>query len=164
VEGGYAVDDAPKLQEAVMVYRSRSRATRLAALLLSTPAIGCAMEAVTDRSSDVAGAKADGLSGGCARPAMYIMGTPRNFGVAPGGPLAMTCVDGIWQVEELFAGTGNVFQAGGFKFHDTGDWSSGTNWGDSPPFDGQAEMFGDGNDIVIAEAGTYRSASSTSRS
>jgi hypothetical protein len=93
---------------------------------------------------------------GCTRGQMFIMGTPRNFGVAPGGPLQMQCVNGNWEVEELFAGTGNVFAAGAFKFHDTGNWSNGTNWGDSPPFDGNAEAFGDGNDLVIQQPGRYR--------
>jgi hypothetical protein len=93
---------------------------------------------------------------GCTRGQMFIMGTPRNFGVSPGGPLQLQCVNGNWQVEELFAGTGNVFAAGAFKFHDTGNWSNGTNWGDSRPFDGNAEAFGDGNDIVIEKAGRYR--------
>jgi hypothetical protein len=68
----------------------------------------------------------------------------------------MSCVNGNWQVDELFAGTGNVFAAGAFKFHDTGNWASGTNWGDRRPFDGRAEAFGDGNDIVIDQAGRYR--------
>ena len=93
---------------------------------------------------------------GCTRSQMFIMGTPRNFGVSPGGSLQMQCVNQNWQVEELFAGTGNVFTAGAFKFHDTGNWSSGTNWGDSRPFDGKAEAFGDGNDIVIDQPGRYR--------
>lgn len=93
---------------------------------------------------------------GCTRGQMFVMGTPRNFGVSPGGPLQMACVNGNWQVEELFAGTGNVFAAGGFKFHDTGNWANGTNWGDSRPFDGKAEAFGDGNDLVIDEPGRYR--------
>jgi hypothetical protein len=103
------------------------------------------------------GGKADGISGnGCTRGQMFVMGTPRNFGVAPGGPLQMSCVNGVWQVDEIFANTGNVFAAGAFKFHDTGNWSNGTNWGDSKPFDGVAETFGDGNDISIEQPGTYR--------
>jgi hypothetical protein len=103
------------------------------------------------------GGKADGVSGnGCTHGQMFVMGTPRNFAVSPGGPLPMACIDGAWQVDEVFAGTGNVFAAGAFKFHDTGNWSSGTNWGDSRPYDGVAEPFGDGNDIVIDQPGTYR--------
>jgi hypothetical protein len=86
---------------------------------------------------------------------MYLVGSPRNFGVAPGGTLQMACVNGTWQVDELFAGTGNVFQAGGFKFVQTGDFSTGPSWGDNPPADGIADEGGDGNDIVVQTAGTY---------
>jgi hypothetical protein len=118
--------------------------------------IGCVADPASDEAPAVGG-KADGISGnGCTRPSMFIMGTPRNFGVAPGGPLQMSCVNGVWQVDELFSGTGNVFGAGAFKFHDTGNWSSGTNWGDTQPFDGRAEAFGDGNDLTIAMPGWYR--------
>lgn len=94
---------------------------------------------------------------GCTLNRAFIMGTPRNFGVAPGGSLEMTCKDGIWKVEETFAGTGNVFSAGAFKFHETGDWNAGgRNWGDFQPLDGKADVFGDGNDIVIKKPGIYR--------
>jgi len=117
---------------------------------------GCAVDAPADDDTTLGG-KADGISGnGCTRPAMFVMGTPRNFGVAPGGPIQMSCVDQNWQVDELFAGTGLVFGAGAFKFHDTGNWANGTNWGDSQPFDGKAEAFGDGNDITIQNPGWYR--------
>jgi hypothetical protein len=114
-------------------------------------------EETSDGDPSSIGGKADGISGnGCTRGQMFLMGTPRNFAVSPGGPLQMACVDGAWQVDEIFAGTGNVFAAGAFKFHDTGNWSNGTNWGDSRPYDGIAEPFGDGNDIVIDQPGTYR--------
>ena len=116
---------------------------------------GCSgpMESGVTNSPNVGG-KADGLSNGCSRPAMFIMGTPRNFGVAPGGPLAMSCNNGRWEATEIFAGTGNVFAAGGFQFHSTGDWSNGQNWGDNRPTDGTADLFGE--DIVITQPGTYR--------
>ena len=114
---------------------------------------GIAAEGTTSQVGS-AGGKADGLSAGCARPAMFVMGTPRNFGVAPGGPLAMTCNGGIWEVTEIFAGTGNVFAAGGFQFHSTGDWNNGMNWGDNRPTDGIADPFGE--DIVITQPGAYR--------
>jgi hypothetical protein len=124
---------------------------------LAATLAGCLTDDGSPEDDPQVGGKADGLSGnGCTRGQMFIMGTPRNFGVAPGGPLQMACVNGVWQVDEVFAGTGNVFAAGAFKFHDTGNWSSGTNWGDSRPFDGLAEAFGDGNDIVVEKAGTYR--------
>ncbi|HEU0030035.1 MAG TPA: hypothetical protein VFQ53_05345 [Kofleriaceae bacterium] len=116
----------------------------------------CALDSVGDDDPTLGG-KADGISGnGCTRGAMFVMGTPRNFGVAPGGSLPMACVNGVWQVDELFAGTGNVFAAGAFKFHSTGNWQTGTNWGDSHPLDGIAEEGGDGNDIVIEQPGRYR--------
>jgi hypothetical protein len=121
----------------------------LAAVLLGC---GGAEIGTDDRDTSELAIRSDGS---CSRPRMFIMGTPRNFGVAPGGPLEMTCSGGRWAVEETFAGTGEVFHAGAFKFHDIGEWSSGTNWGDSPPFDGQAEVFGDGNDIIVQEPGTY---------
>src|SRR5262245_18002605 len=66
---------------------------------------------------------------GCTKANMFVMGTPRNFGVWPGGPLQMSCVGGAWQIDEIFAGTGNVFAAGAFKFHETGNWQWGINWG-----------------------------------
>jgi len=107
-----------------------------------------------DPATPSPGGKADGIAAGCSRPAMFIMGTPRNFGVAPGGPLAMTCTSSRWEATEIFAGTGNVFAAGGFQFHSTGVWGSGQNWGDNRPTDGVADPFGE--DIVITQPGRYR--------
>jgi len=125
-------------------------------LIIILSLTGCALDETSDDDTNYSG-KADGISGnGCTRSAMFIMGTPRNFGVAPGGPLQMSCVNGVWQVDELFAGTGNVFAAGAFKFHSTGDWSTGQNWGDTRPYDGIAELGGDGNDLTIDKQGRYR--------
>jgi hypothetical protein len=129
---------------------------RLARFALLFGFAACAIDDAADNEPALGG-KADGISGnGCTRGSMFVMGTPRNFGVAPGGPLQMSCVAGVWEVEELFAGTGNVFAAGAFKFHTTGNWSNGTSFGDSRPFDGIAEEGGDGNDLVIDQPGRYR--------
>jgi hypothetical protein len=124
-------------------------------ILLVTLAVwGCDGSAIRGPEAAPAGGKADGVTAGCAFPQMFLMGTPRNFGVAPGGPLAMTCNGGLWEVTEIFAGTGNVFGAGGLQFHSTGSWGTGQNWGDNRPTDGVADPFGE--DIVIAQPGTYR--------
>lgn len=125
---------------------------RALSIALTIAACSGAVDEVT--TTPATGGKADGLSNGCSRPAMFIMGTPRNFGVAPGGPLAMSCVNGQWEVTEIFAGTGNVFAAGGFQFHSTGAWGSGQNWGDNRPTDGVADLFGE--DIVVTQPGTYQ--------
>src|SRR5262245_37247280 len=66
--------------------------------------------------------------GSCNQPSMFIQGSPRNYAQA----LQMQCVNGAWEVDELFAGTGNVFAAGGFKFVQNGTFN-GPNWGDNPP-------------------------------
>jgi hypothetical protein len=120
------------------------------ALALCVAALGCgSTPSETDRAS------AAQALGSCTLPSMYLVGSPRNFGVAPGGPLQMTCVGGAWQVDEMFAGSGNVFQAGAFKFVQTGDFSTGPSWGDNHPADGIADLGGDENDIVVSSPGTY---------
>jgi hypothetical protein len=93
---------------------------------------------------------------------MYLVGSPRNFGVSPSGngldpnaALQMTCINGTWQVDEVFAGSGTVFQAGAFKFVQTGNFSTGPSWGDNPPADGIADLGGDENDIKVDPPGTY---------
>jgi hypothetical protein len=131
------------------------RLTHVIRLFALIGVVGCIDETASEEPT--LGGKADGISGnGCTRPAMFVMGTPRNFGVSPGGNLQMSCVNGVWEVEELFAGTGNVFAAGAFKFHSSGNWQTGWSWGDSRPFDGVGELGGDGNDIVIDQPGRYR--------
>ncbi len=81
---------------------------------------------------------------------MFIIGSPRNYAQA----LPMQCVNGAWEVDELFAGTGNVFAAGAFKFVQNGTFN-GPNWGDLRPADGIADPGGDENDIVVPNPGTY---------
>jgi hypothetical protein len=88
--------------------------------------------------------------GSCNQPSMFLIGSPRNYAQA----LQMTCVNGAWEVDELFAGTGNVFAAGAFKFVQNGTFN-GPNWGDNRPADGIADPGGDENDIVVQTPGTY---------
>ncbi|MFO0675205.1 MAG: hypothetical protein U0169_01630 [Polyangiaceae bacterium] len=113
---------------------------------------GPSEESSDDASSEVASA----ASTGCSRRSMFVVGTPRNFGVAPGSALPMECKDGVWESVETFAGYGEVFHAGAFKFVETGNFSTGASWGDFGPRDGVADLGGDGNDIVVDMPGRYR--------
>ncbi len=88
--------------------------------------------------------------GTCTQSSMFLIGSPRNYAQA----LPMQCVSGAWQVDEVFAGTGNVFAAGAFKFVQNGTFN-GPNWGDNRPADGIADPGGDENDIIVQTPGTY---------
>jgi hypothetical protein len=121
------------------------RLSRTICSALALAAMACSGAAVVGSSeNDVQS------DGSCSQPSMFIMGSPRNY--AKG--LQMTCSNGEWTTDELFAGTGNVFAAGAFKFTvREGDFS--VNFGDNLPRDGIADQGGNENDIVVNDPGTY---------